>query len=224
MSDATPDWSRIDTVLLDMDGTLLDLHFDNYFWLSHVPRRYAGKHGMTEEEAKTELLARYRRAEGTLDWYCVDYWTEQLDLDIPMLKQEVDHLISVRPDVIPFLKALRAVGKRRILVTNAHGKSLDLKLRRTPIGEHLDILVCAHDIGLAKEQPEFWHRLYDRIGFHREHTLLIDDSVKVLRSADDYGIEHLRAILRPDSKSEPVSADPYLHIDRFADIMPSSSA
>ena len=31
------DWTSIDTVLLDMDGTLLDLRFDNWFWQEHVP-------------------------------------------------------------------------------------------------------------------------------------------------------------------------------------------
>lgn len=215
-----PDWARIDTVLLDMDGTLLDLHFDTFFWLQHVPLRYAEKHRISQEAARERLLARYREAEGTLDWYCVDYWTEQLELDIPMLKEEVDHLINVRPDVIPFLEALNKVAKRRVLVTNAHGKSLALKMRKTPIGEHLDDVVCAHDVGLAKEQPEFWHRLHDRIGFHRENTLLIDDSLKVLQSADNYGIEHLRAILKPDSRSPQVDNEHYPRIDRFSDILP----
>lgn len=215
-----PDWARIDTVLLDMDGTLLDLHFDTFFWLQHVPLRYAEKHRISQEAARERLLARYREAEGTLDWYCVDYWTEQLELDIPMLKEEVDHLINVRPDVIPFLEALNKVAKRRVLVTNAHGKSLALKMRKTPIGEHLDDVVCAHDVGLAKEQPEFWHRLHDRIGFHRENTLLIDDSLKVLQSADNYGIEHLRAILKPDSRSPQVDNQHYPRIDRFSDILP----
>ena len=26
------DWTQLDTILLDMDGTLLDLEFDNHFW------------------------------------------------------------------------------------------------------------------------------------------------------------------------------------------------
>jgi len=215
-----PDWDRIDTVLLDMDGTLLDLHFDTYFWRHHVPLRYAEKHGIATEEARSELLVRYRQAEGTLDWYCVDYWTGQLGLDIPLLKQEVDHLISVRPDVIPFLVALKKAGKRRVLVTNAHGKSLALKMRKTAIGEHLDALVCAHDVGLAKEEPEFWHRLHDLIGFRRANALLIDDSIAVLKSAERYGIGQLRAILQPDSQAGPVDADSYPHIDRFSDMLP----
>jgi len=220
MSRQAPDWGRIETVLLDMDGTLLDLHFDTYFWLEHVPTRYAEKRGIAREAAREELLARYRAMEGNLAWYCVDYWSEQLGLDIPMLKEEVDHLIAVRPDVIPFLRALAVHGKHRVLVTNAHGKSLALKLRRTPLGEHLDALVCAHDVGLPKEDPDFWQHLHDRIGFHRETTLLIDDSIKVLRSAAAYGIAHLRAIRQPDSRSAAVCSEPFIQIDRFADISP----
>ena len=45
-------WSDIDTVLLDMDGTLLDLHFDNHFWLEHLPQRYAELHGVSRAMAE----------------------------------------------------------------------------------------------------------------------------------------------------------------------------
>ena len=68
-------WTQVDSILLDMDGTLLDLHFDNHFWLEHVPRRYGEKHGMSPAAAKAELYPRFRAIEGTLNWYCVDHWT-----------------------------------------------------------------------------------------------------------------------------------------------------
>jgi len=215
-----PPWDEIDTVLLDMDGTLLDLHFDTHFWLQHVPVRYAEANNISLDLAREQLLLRYHQAEGKLEWYCVDYWSEQLGLNIEILKQEVDHLISVRPDVISFLQALEKAGKHRILVTNAHGKSVSLKMKKTPIGEHLDEIITAHDIGLPKEHVVFWQKLQLQQPFSPESTLLIDDSINVLQSAEKYGIKYLRAILQPDST---ILADPhehYLHIDRFADIMP----
>ena len=49
------DWSCIDTVLLDMDGTLLDLHFDNFFWSEHLPRTYALRHQISKEESSAYL-------------------------------------------------------------------------------------------------------------------------------------------------------------------------
>ncbi len=50
------DWSQVDTVLLDMDGTLLDLHFDNRFWNEHLPRCYAQARGLDEAAARAELM------------------------------------------------------------------------------------------------------------------------------------------------------------------------
>lgn len=215
-----PTWDEIDTVLLDMDGTLLDLHFDTHFWLEHVPARYAEANSLPIEKAREQLMKRYRSAEGTLEWYCVDYWSDQLNLNIETLKQEVDHLISLRPDVISFLQALANAGKQRILVTNAHGKSLSLKMKRTPIGDHLDEIITAHDIGLPKESSDFWDKLQQKHYFLPHRTLLIDDSINVLSSAEKYGIKHLRAILQPNSKLDPDPHDKFIHVDRFTDIFP----
>lgn len=214
------DWSLIHTVLLDMDGTLLDLHYDNHFWLEHVPRRYAEKHGLDLETAKALLYPRYRKAEGTLDWYCVDYWTREFGLDIPVLKQEVDHLIAVHPHVPEFLDALRALGKRLVLVTNAHGKTIELKFHHTQLGEHFDALVCAHDLGLPKEQPAFWEKMQQRQPFDKRTALLIDDSLPVLRSARAYGIARLLAVTNPDSRAPAKDVGDFQAIRSFLDIMP----
>jgi HAD superfamily hydrolase (TIGR01509 family) len=218
------DWARIDTVLLDMDGTLLDLNFDNHFWREHVPLRYAEKHQLDIETAKQELFPKFRNAEGTIDWYCVDYWSEQLGLDIAMLKQEVNHLIAVHPHVIEFLDRLHALGKQRALVTNAHHKSLMLKLERTALHHHLDEIICSHDFGIPKENIHFWDKLHDRIPFIKSRTLLVDDSLPVLRSAHAYGIEGLLAVTKPDSQSPQRRVDEFQSIYDFSAIMPERAS
>ncbi len=216
------DWLHIDSVFLDMDGTLLDLHFDNYFWLEHVPLRYAQANDISVEEAKQELMPRYRKIEGTIQWYCIDYWSNELGLDIAVLKEEIDHLIAIHPHVIDFLDAVRNANKRVVLVTNAHGKSLSLKMNRTQLAGHFDKLICSHDFGIPKEQPEFWQRLQRKEPFNDQKTLLVDDSLSVLRSAEHYGIKHLCAVYKPDSKEPARDILEFPAIHSFLEIMPAA--
>lgn len=213
-------WQSIDTVLLDMDGTLLDLHFDNYFWLKHLPSRYAAIHKLPEESVKDDILGRIQAAQGSLNWYCIDYWSEQLQLDIPALKREVAHLIQIRPYVIEFLQQIRESGRRLLLVTNAHRKSLDIKLERTDIGVYFDALVVSHDYRAAKEEPAFWHQLHINHPFERERTLLIDDNYSVLDAAKLYGIKHLLTLLQPDSQGIRREQTHYPGILHFDELLP----
>ena len=215
-------WNTIHTVFLDMDGTLLDLHFDNHFWLNHVPLRYAEKHGLSLETSQQTLRGRYEKVAGTMQWYCMDYWSTELGLDIEQLKQEVAHLIAVHPHVVPFLAQIRSVGKRVVLVTNAHHKSLALKMSKTRLDPYFDALICAHEFGKPKEHPEFWEALQTREAFNPLHTLLIDDSLPVLRSAHNYGIAHLLAIYQPDTKQARKEVGEFAAIESFAQIMPGS--
>ncbi len=214
------DWRQIDSVFLDMDGTLLDLHFDNHFWLEHVPRRYAESHGLSLEQARADLLARYQNVEGTLEWYCVDRWSRELGLDIVLLKQEVDQLINVHPHVTEFLDALAALGKRRVLVTNAHQKTIALKFERTPLSGYLDRVVCAHELGLPKENPRFWNALHAIEPFDPERTLFIDDTPRVLEAAREYGFRWLLAVLKPDSQKPEKTAEGYIAVRNFSELMP----
>jgi putative hydrolase of the HAD superfamily len=197
-----PEWASIDTVLLDMDGTLLDKHFDDYFWEHYVPEIFAAKNDLTPLEARKELLARYKSIEGTLAWTDLDYWSEELGLDIPALKLKIDHLIQVHPYVIDFLRYSRGLGKAVHLVTNAHSKTLDIKMRKTEIGSYFDQIICSQDIGLPKEDPGFWERLAAMLVFDRQRTLLADDNENVLRAAQTFGIEVPLYVARPSSRAD----------------------
>ena len=214
------DWSAIDTVLLDMDGTLLDLNFDNHFWQTHLPQRYAEARGLPPGSGREELMARYHARAGTLAWYSVDFWESELELDIMRLKEEVAHLIDIHPHVVTFLEAMRAAGKRVVLATNAHHKSVTLKMARTGLSPRFDAIVSSHELGAAKEEQEFWRRLYAVEPFDPARTLLVDDSLPVLDSARRYGIAQLVAVKKPDTTRPVKDTGDYPAIDDFSQLMP----
>jgi HAD superfamily hydrolase (TIGR01509 family) len=213
------DWNTIDTVLLDMDGTLLDLHFDNHFWQTHVPVRYAEARGLPHDIAREELMARYHARAGTLEWYSVDFWQTELELDIMQLKEEVAHLIAIHPAVTDFLAALRAAGKRIVLATNAHHKSLTLKMAKTGLEPQFDAIISAHALGFAKEARGFWEELAAIEPFNPERTLLVDDSLPVLDAARAFGIRHLLAVRTPDTRQPAKDTRDYPAIDSFAELL-----
>jgi len=214
------DWNQIDTVLLDMDGTLLDLNFDNHFWQEFVPLRFAELHGLLLDEAKRQLAPRFKAMEGKLEWYCLDFWSTELALNIAGLKQELAGLIAVHPHVTEFLDAVRASGKRLLLVTNAHRDSLNLKMEKTCLHQFFDEIISSHDFGFAKEQQGFWQILQDKHLFEKDRTLLVDDSAAVLTSARTFGIAYLVSISKPDSQRPVRQVAEFAAVEDFRVLMP----
>lgn len=214
------DWDMIDTVLLDMDGTLLDLRFDNHFWLELVPRRYAELHDISIAESEGRLFPKMRDLRGQLDWYCTSFWTRELELPIIELKREASHLIQIRDQVEPFLDRLRQLDKEVILFTNAHEDTLALKMEITGLAPAFDRSITSHSLGHAKEASEAWAELRRQHVFEADRTLFIDDSFAVLDSARHYGIAHLFGIAQPDSQGERLSHAHYTLLDSFTQIMP----
>lgn len=212
------DWRAIDTVLLDMDGTLLDLHFDSHFWLEHLPRRYVELHRL-DEATQDEVRARILREQGTLNWYSLAYWSRELGVDIIALKREVQHLIGLRSDALDFLKWLKRAHPRVVLATNADRESLALKLPLTGLEDYLDAIVSSADVGVAKEAQEFWFALQEIEPFDPQRTLFIDDNPIVLESAREFGIRHLLGIKQPDSKRPERELEEFIALDRFAPLM-----
>ena len=212
-------WSEIDTVLLDMDGTLLDLHFDNHFWLELLPQRYAELHGISRAMAELELAPLFNEHVGKLTWYCLDYWTRELNLPIRTMKREIAELIALRPAADEFLAALRASGKRVALITNAHRDSLSLKLEKVELTPWFDRLISSHDYGYPKEEQQFWHALRQDLVFDPARALFIDDSLPILRSARRFGIAHLLAVREPDSRRAPRDTEEFAAVDDYLQLV-----
>ena len=212
------DWKKIDTVLLDMDGTLLDLNFDNHFWKEFVPLKYAQQKDLSIDAAKQALEPQFKSMEGTLEWYCLDYWSEVLQLDIAGLKAEISGLIAVLPHVTEFLEKLQQSSQQVLLVTNAHRDSLGLKMEKTCLQPFFDDIISSHDLGFPKENPGFWPLLQQQQAFDIKTTLLIDDSLAVLNSARQFGIAHLISVSKPDSKQPKKTVIDYRAIEDFREL------
>ncbi|WP_417909131.1 HAD-IA family hydrolase [Candidatus Electronema sp. PJ] len=212
-------WDAIDTVMLDMDGTLLDKHFDDYFWEVYLPEHYSLLHNISIQEAAKELRERYRKLENSLQWSDIAHWSHELKLDISELKLRIDHLIAVHPYVQEFLEFCQRLGKRLYLVTNAHPRTLAIKLDKADIGTWFDRLICAEEVGFAKEQPQFWIRLQSMLGFDPARSLLADDTEKVLQTAARHGIGVLIHIAKPSSRRPTVYSEEYVSIDSFKELI-----
>jgi putative hydrolase of the HAD superfamily len=213
----------VQTVLLDMDGTLLDLHFDDYFWQIQLPLKWGELNGMDAATARTRLLPIFQNTEGTLPWYCLDYWSEQLQMDVYEIKTGIEHLIQIRPHVVEFLDFLSAIKKNIVLVTNSHEKFIHLKMRQTGLESRFDHIFNAHSFGVPKEDVVFWEKLADELGFIDESTVLIDDNLHVLRSAREHGIRHLLSIAQPSSQAPERDTGEFQAVISFRDLCSQES-
>ena len=213
------DWNEINTVLLDMDGTLLDLNFDYYFWHEYLPENCAKQNNMDVQKAKVKLLNMYKQEMGKLSWYCLDFWSKKLNFDVLQLKKELIHLIKYRPHAKSFLEQLKNSNLSVTMVTNAHEKLIKMKVDVTRIDVFFNQIISSHSIGHAKEEISFWEELKNKITFDINKTLFIDDNLSVLRSAKKFGIKHLLSIAKPNSQKPNQDTEEFEAIHSFNDII-----
>jgi putative hydrolase of the HAD superfamily len=212
--------SQIETLLLDLDGTLLDLGFDNHFWLEVVPRYYGAARGMSAQDAwQNEIMPRLRAAEGTLDWYCLDYWSRMLELDLSAIKSEHDERIAWLPGAQDFLRRQRNAGRRLVLVTNSHPETLRIKDEKVGIRPFVDAMHSSHAFGAPKEHAVFWERFRAVEHYDPDRTAFIDDNPAVLTAARSAGIACVIAVTHPDLGRPPRQPPPgFLHVAAVGDI------
>lgn len=203
-----------------MDGTLLDLHFDNYFWRTLVPETYSAKHGVSLAAALALVERKTDEVYGSLDWYCLDYWARELDLEITELKRTITGRISLRPNVERFLRELWYTGRRMLLITNAHPASLEIKMNNAEIAAYFHRCISAHQLHLAKEDRGFWEKLQSLEPFDRRRAILFDDSLPVLRRASKEGVGFVYGIHQPDSQRPALDHGEFPLVRDFADLLP----
>jgi len=214
-------WESIDFVLLDLDGTLLDKYFDDYFWEEYIPEQYAVLNQVSIEDAKAKIHAEYKAQEGKLVWTDIHYWSDRFGIDIPALKESVADRVAVHEGVFPFLEFLKCAGKPVALLTNAHAKAVEIKLKKIPLRPYLQKIVSASDVGFPKEARGYWEAAEKIVGFDKERSLFVDDNEEVLMSAQAFGIKHLVYKSYASSRIDRGDSSRFISIQNFSEIDPT---
>ena len=209
-------WTHVDDVLLDMDGTLLDRHFDNVFFEEELPRRYAAQQNLSFQEARDCLMAMYRSVEGDLKWTDLDYWSRRVGMDVVAMHNELADLIDFLPDAREFLARVRTLGKRITILTNAHQAGVSVKVGKTGLDRHVDRIVNAFDVGYLKMRPEYWPTCQRLVGFEPKRSLYIDDDENCLVAAQEFGIGYLFHRSKSSSQRPPEPSIRFSSIETFA--------
>ena len=216
-------WNKIESILLDLDGTLLDLNFDLHFWLEYIPKVYSEKHNISFQDAKKIIISRIESQEGKLTWYCLDFWEENLGLDIMKLKKDISYLIQVHKHVLDFLNAAKKNKKQIFLVTNAHRKGIDLKMEASGLQSYFDKIISSHDFGSPKQDQKFWIELANTIDFDKDRSIFFDDSLDVLEAASKFSIKNIVAINKPSTKLDKKNIPGFINIENFSEVMTFNS-
>ena len=217
---AGPRSDALSAVILDMDGTLLDLHFDDQVWNHRLPAMLAERRGCTHDVAQRDVADTIAAARGTLNWYCLDHWSAVFGVDMHDLEAELAALIRPRPGTNDFLAHLAGRGIRTVLATNAHPRSLAHKLARTGLAGCFTSIRSAHPYGAPKEHAAFWDALAADVGIDPVTSLFVDDNVAVLDAARAWGIAELYGIHRPSSSGHWREYADYPAVDSLAELIP----
>jgi putative hydrolase of the HAD superfamily len=92
-------------------------------------------------------------------------------------------------------------------------------MNKTALNGYFDRIICAAEVGLPKEDKNFWPALKKIIPFSRETTMLAEDTEKILHSAQAYGIKHLIYVARPSSTKPIKKSANFRSIVYFNELM-----
>ncbi len=214
-----PDWDKIDTVLLDMDGTLIDKRHEDDFWGEDVPKAYAKKKGISLETAKQIAYKKYHAIEGTYDWSDVGHWEKEFGVKLWGIKKESVMKMRLHPHTLRFLKFLKKNKKKVYLVTASMPRDLKMKLKHLKMTEYFDKIYTQFDINETKTTKQFWIKLQKVNGYDNDRTLLAEDTEAVTNAAKLAGIRWFIYKSLYSSKKPPVTPKGFFCVRHFDEVI-----
>ena len=205
-------------MLVDMDGVILDNTYDNNFWQNQIPGVISKNKNISFEDAKRLAVQIFNYKKNTKDWYDVDYWSNMLNVDI-----EAEKRSSISFDRIQLYEGVtKTLNKlkdnfRLILITNAHRKTLNIKLEKYDLNPYFENMICAHELHYVKENIQLWYMLKSRFKLDYTKTLLIEDTINNIKVGLSAGIS--QAVYLGDESYE--DSKKILKLSSINDIFPA---
>ena len=205
-------------MLVDMDGVILDNTYDNNFWQNQIPGVISKNKNISFEDAKRLAVQIFNYKKNTKDWYDVDYWSNMLNVDIEAEKRSSISFdrIQLYEGVTETLNKLKN-NFRLILITNAHRKTLNIKLEKYDLNPYFENMICAHELHYVKENIQLWYMLKSRFKLDYTKTLLIEDTINNIKVGLSAGIS--QAVYLGDENYE--DSKKILKLSSINDIFPA---
>ncbi len=209
--------TTVQTVLFDLDGTLIDsvrLILDSY----HHTLAAHGLPPRSDEEwlrgVGTPLsvqLAEWSDDRGTLEALIATYREYNL--------AHHDRMVTVYPGVVDSVEAIRAAGRQTGLVTskNRQGALRGLTLAR--LERMMDVLVCADEVTNPKPHPEPVEKAVGLLGADPRTTVYVGDSIHDMVAGRAAGVRTAAALWGPFGRGHLEDATPDYWLETPADLL-----
>lgn len=215
-------WQEKQHILFNLD-TLLDYSAEQYFWSELLPKAYSSRKQLSLEQAKLFIQSELAEQNGTLNFYCIDYWQAKLGVDVLLLQQQHASQLKFKPYAEKFLfylDNLKSEHKFKMhVISNEHPKALDVKIRATGLDCFFDKIESSYSYGFLRESKEFWHKYLVNSKIATSSAILFDDNYTVLHNALTSGLKVV-AVNKLMEQLDQNNLSGVTQIDNFGALLP----
>jgi pyrophosphatase PpaX len=209
--------AALQTVLFDLDGTLIDsvrLILDSY----HHTLAQHGLPARTDEEwlrgVGTPLqvqFAEWRDSPEILEAMIATYREYNL--------KHHDRMVAIYPGVVDAVREIKAAGIQTGLVTSKNRQGALRGLKLVGLEALLDVLVCADEVANPKPHPEPVQKAVDLLGANPATTVYVGDSIHDMLSGRAAGVRTAAALWGPFKRDYLESSNPDYWLETPADLV-----
>ena len=178
-------------ILSDLDGVILDQHYDRKFWQSWLPEHVANQTNQSIEKIQIEIQLKIDGQKGTLNWYDLNYWDDLLDVDCMEIIKEQEEKPSFLEGSLEALQELSTLKNPKHILTNGDPRLQEYKAEARNFLQFFDSIFYSMHAGYPKEKKEFWTLARHNLNLDFEDSIFIDDDFKVVTIAVKAGVKRV---------------------------------